>query len=40
MTLGSRIREIKRLILHQRDSRTRSIWKSHIKFLESQLNNK
>ncbi|EPY2274690.1 hypothetical protein ACFLKB_00670 [Clostridium sp. FAM 1755] len=40
MILGSRIREMKRLILHQKDAGTRAIWKPHIKFLESKLNNK
>ncbi|APH22988.1 hypothetical protein [Clostridium botulinum] len=40
MVLGLRIRKMKRLILHREDAGTRTIWKSHIKFLESKLNNK
>ena len=35
--IESRIREIKRKMLHQRDSVIRNIWNEHIKYLESQL---
>lgn len=35
--LESRIRDMKRKMLHQRDQGTRSIWKSHIEYLESEI---
>lgn len=37
MSIESRIREMKRLMLHQRDKVVRDIWKSHIEFLESKV---
>lgn len=33
----SRIREIKRKLLHQTDPSTREIWMEHITYLESQI---
>lgn len=35
--IESRIRDIKRKILHQRNKNTRSLWEEHIIYLESQL---
>lgn len=35
--LGSRVRELKRKILHTHDSGLRKIYKDHIKFLESEV---
>lgn len=35
--LGSRVREIKRKILHTHDAGLRKTYKDHIKFLESQM---
>lgn len=37
--IEKRIREIKRKMLHQRDSLVRKIWREHIEYLESQLIN-
>lgn len=34
----SRIREMKRKLLHQKHKETRCIWEEHILYLESQLN--
>lgn len=34
----SRIRDIKRKMLHQKNKDTRELWKNHILYLESQLN--
>lgn len=33
----SRIRDIKRKLLHQKDESTRQIWMEHITYLESQI---
>lgn len=35
--IESRIRDIKRKLLHQRNSNTRAMWNEHIIYLESQL---
>ena len=35
--LESRIRDIKRKLLHQRDVGLRKMWKEHIEYLQSQL---
>lgn len=35
--IQSRIREIKRKLLHQRNIHTRQLWRDHIAYLESQL---
>lgn len=35
--IQSRIRNIKRKLLHQRNIHTRQLWKDHISYLESQL---
>lgn len=35
--IQSRIREIKRKLLHQRNIHTRQLWRDHITYLESQL---
>lgn len=37
MNIGTRIRELKRCILHERNNVRRDIFKSHIEFLEAQL---
>lgn len=37
--LQSRIRDIKRQMLHQYDQGVRYIWKSHIEYLESEVKN-
>lgn len=36
-TIESRIREIKRGLLHQKSKGTREIWREHIKYLETQI---
>lgn len=36
MSIDSRIRELKRKLLHQRDKVTRKIWLEHIEYLEAQ----
>ena len=35
--LESRVRDIKRKLLHQRDKVTRKIWTDYIEYLESQI---
>lgn len=35
--IQSRIRDIKRKLLHQRNENTRQLWKDHITYLEAQL---
>ena len=35
--IQSRIRELKRKLLHQRTIHTRQLWREHISYLESQL---
>lgn len=35
--IGSRIREIKRCLLHEKNEVLRKIYKEHIEFLESKL---
>lgn len=35
MSIGTRIRELKRCILHERNKIRREIFKSHIEFLET-----
>lgn len=35
--MESRIREIKRKLLHQKNKNTRQLWREHINYLESQL---
>lgn len=35
--IESRIRDIKRKLLYQRNKYTRQIWKDHITYLKSQL---
>lgn len=35
--IESRIRDIKRKMLHQRDALVRKIWREHIEYLETQL---
>jgi len=35
--IESRIRDIKRKLLHQRNKDTRQIWEDHIAYLELQL---
>lgn len=37
MSIGSRIREIKRYLLHEKNEVLRKIYKEHIEFLESKL---
>lgn len=37
MTTGGRVRQLKRLMLHQRNKVIRDIWKSHINYLENKL---
>lgn len=36
-SLESRIRDIKRQLLHQKDKTTRKIWVEHINFLDGQI---
>lgn len=35
--IKSRIRNIKRQLLHQRNENTRNLWRNHIIYLESQI---
>ena len=37
MSIEGRIRELRRLMLHQRDKVVRDIWKSHIEFLKTKI---
>ena len=37
MSIGSRIREIKRCLLHEKNKVLRQAYKEHIAFLESKL---
>ena len=37
MSIGSRIREIKRCLLHEKNEVLRKFYKEHIEFLESKL---
>ncbi|SCJ84918.1 Uncharacterised protein [uncultured Clostridium sp.] len=37
MSIEGRIRELKRLILHQRNETVRKIYEEHIKFLKTQI---
>lgn len=37
MSIDGRIRELKRLILHEKNKQIRKIYKDHIEFLKTQI---
>ena len=37
MSIDSRIRELKRAILHEKNQQVRKIYKEHIEFLKTQI---